>query len=79
VSSDAHRSSGDQQHSRTREEIGAAPQDPAEHRASGCLGLDEGAGVVEQGNAHQIIYRLPKPRRDGRTAVALTPLEFIER
>jgi len=34
---------------------------------------------LEQVNAHQIIYRLPKPRRDGRTTVALTPLELIDR
>jgi hypothetical protein len=29
-------------------------------------------------NEQQIIYRPPKPRRDGRTALSLTPLELID-
>jgi hypothetical protein len=33
---------------------------------------------LEQVYAQQVIYRLPKPRRDGRTALSLTPLELIE-
>jgi hypothetical protein len=36
---------------------------------------------IEQLPAHneeqQVVYRLPKPQRDGRTALSLTPLEFI--
>ena len=27
---------------------------------------------------HRIVYRLPKPQRNGRTALSLTPLEFID-
>jgi hypothetical protein len=27
---------------------------------------------------HRVIYRLPKPRRDGATALSLTPLELID-
>ena len=33
---------------------------------------------LEQVSKHQIIYHLPKPRRDGRTALAFTPLELID-
>jgi hypothetical protein len=33
---------------------------------------------LEQVNAQEIISRLPKPRRDGRTALSLTPLELID-
>jgi hypothetical protein len=33
---------------------------------------------LEQVNEHQVIYRLPKPRRDGRTALSLTPLQLID-
>ena len=33
---------------------------------------------IEQVNDHQVVYQLRKPRRDGRTALALTPLEFID-
>ena len=33
---------------------------------------------LEQVNEHQIIYQLPKPRRDGRTVLMLTPLELID-
>jgi len=29
---------------------------------------------LELVNAHQVLYRLPKPRRDGRTVLSLTPL-----
>ncbi len=30
-------------------------------------------------DAQQLIYRLPKPRPDGRTELMLSPLEFIQR
>jgi hypothetical protein len=33
---------------------------------------------IEQVNDHQVVYQLRKPRRDGRTALALTPLELID-
>ena len=33
---------------------------------------------TEQVNEDRIVYRLPEPRRDGRTALSLTPLEFID-
>ncbi|WP_295396815.1 transposase [uncultured Thiodictyon sp.] len=33
---------------------------------------------IEQVNKDRIVYRLPEPQRDGRTALSLTPLEFIE-
>ena len=33
---------------------------------------------LEQVNAHQIVYHLPRPRRDGCTALSLTPLELID-
>jgi len=33
---------------------------------------------IEQVNEDRIVYRLPKPRRDGRTALSLTPLELID-
>jgi hypothetical protein len=33
---------------------------------------------LEQVNGHQVIYRLPKPQRDGRTALSLTPLQLID-
>ena len=34
---------------------------------------------LDQVNEHQVVYHLPKPRRDGRTAVSLSPLELIDR
>ena len=33
---------------------------------------------LEQVNAHQILYHLPKARRDGCTSLPLTPLELID-
>jgi hypothetical protein len=27
----------------------------------------------------RLIYQLPKPRANGRTALSLTPMEFLER
>ena len=33
---------------------------------------------IEQVNDERILYRLPKPQRDGRTALSLTPLELID-
>jgi hypothetical protein len=33
---------------------------------------------LEPVNAHRVVYHLPKPRRDGRTALSLTPLELID-
>jgi hypothetical protein len=33
---------------------------------------------IEQVNDERVVYRLPKPRRDGRTALSLTPLELID-
>jgi hypothetical protein len=33
---------------------------------------------MEQVNEDRIVYRLPEPQRDGRTALSLTPLEFID-
>ena len=33
---------------------------------------------IEQVNEDRIVYRLPEPQRDGRTALSLTPLEFID-
>lgn len=34
---------------------------------------------IEQVSEQQVVYRLPKPQRDGRTAaLSLTPLEFID-
>jgi len=33
---------------------------------------------LEQVNAHQLVYHLPKPRRDGCTQLTLTPLELID-
>jgi hypothetical protein len=33
---------------------------------------------LEQINPHQLIYHLPKPRRDGRTTLVLSPLELID-
>ncbi|MGA7983111.1 MAG: transposase [Chromatiaceae bacterium] len=33
---------------------------------------------IEQVNGHQVIYRLPKPQRDGRTALSLTPQQLID-
>ncbi len=34
---------------------------------------------IEQVNEDRIVYRLPRPQRDGRTALSLTPLELIAR
>jgi hypothetical protein len=31
---------------------------------------------IEQVNDERIVFRLPKPQRDGRTALSLTPLEL---
>ncbi|WP_236786530.1 transposase [Allochromatium tepidum] len=33
---------------------------------------------LEQINPHQLVYYLPKPRRDGRTTLVLSPLELID-
>jgi len=33
---------------------------------------------LEKVTAHQLIYRLPKPGRAGRSALSLTPLELID-
>ena len=33
---------------------------------------------IEQVSEQQVVYRLPKPHRDGRTALPLTPLKFID-
>jgi hypothetical protein len=33
---------------------------------------------LAQVSAQQVVYRLPKPQRDGRTQLALTPLELID-
>ena len=33
---------------------------------------------IEQVNDERVVYRLPKPQRDGRTALSLTPLELID-
>jgi hypothetical protein len=33
---------------------------------------------IEQVNEDRILYRLPKPQRDGRTQLTLTPLELID-
>jgi hypothetical protein len=44
-----------------------------------CARLPFALERLEQVNADQIIYRLPKPRRDGRTALSLTPLELTDR
>jgi hypothetical protein len=33
---------------------------------------------IEQVNEDRIVYRLPEPQRDGRTALSLTPLELID-
>jgi len=33
---------------------------------------------IEQANEDRIVYRLPEPQRDGRTALSLTPLGFID-
>ncbi len=33
---------------------------------------------IEQVSEQQVVYRLLKPQRDGRTALSLTPLEFID-
>jgi hypothetical protein len=33
---------------------------------------------IEQVNEERIVYRLPRPQRDGRTALSLTPLELID-
>jgi hypothetical protein len=33
---------------------------------------------IEQVNDERVVYRLPKPRRDGRSARSFTPLEFID-
>jgi len=32
----------------------------------------------KQVNEDRIVYRLPKPQRDGRTALSLTPLKLID-
>jgi hypothetical protein len=32
----------------------------------------------KQVNEERVVYRLPKPQRDGRTALSLTPLELID-
>ena len=32
---------------------------------------------LEQVNEHQVVYHLPKPRRDGRPALSLSPRELI--
>lgn len=34
---------------------------------------------LEQLDAHRLLYRLPKPRPDGRTQRLLSPLELIQR
>lgn len=34
---------------------------------------------IEQINEDRVVYCLPRPQRDGRTARFLTPLEFIDR
>jgi hypothetical protein len=34
---------------------------------------------LEQLDAHRLLYRLPKPRPDGKTQVLLSPLELIQR
>ena len=34
---------------------------------------------LTQVNPDQVIYRLPKPQSDGRTALSVTPLERLER
>ena len=62
--------------------------------ASVCIAGDDRAGLerllrycarppfalerLEQVNAHQIVYHLPRPRRDGCTALSFTPLELID-
>ena len=33
---------------------------------------------IEQVNEDRIVYRLPEPQRDGRPALSLIPLEFID-
>jgi hypothetical protein len=33
---------------------------------------------IRQINEERIVYRLPRPQRDGRTALSLTPLELID-
>ena len=33
---------------------------------------------IEHVNEDRIVYRLPKPQRDGRTALSLTPLKLID-
>ena len=33
---------------------------------------------IEQVSEDRIVYRLPEPQRDGRTALSLTPLELID-
>ncbi len=34
---------------------------------------------LTQVNAERVVYRLPKPQPDGRTALSLTPLELLDR
>ena len=59
-----------------------------------CIAGNDGAGLerllrycarppfalerIEQVNEDRIVYRLPKPQRDGRTALSLTPLDLID-
>ncbi|MBP6582780.1 MAG: transposase [Chromatiaceae bacterium] len=33
---------------------------------------------IEQASEQQVVYRLPQPQRDGRTALPLTPLAYID-
>ncbi|MBP8284735.1 MAG: transposase, partial [Chromatiaceae bacterium] len=40
--------------------------------------LERLAQVPASHGEQQVVYRRPKPQRDGRTALSLTPLEFID-
>ncbi len=42
-----------------------------------CARPPFGLERIEQVNEDRIVYRLPEPQRNGRTALSLTPLEFI--
>ena len=49
-----------------------------EQRPSYCARPPFALERIEQVNEDRIVYRLPQPQRDGRTALSFTPLEFTD-
>jgi hypothetical protein len=58
--------------------VGAQDRAGLERRLRYCARPPFALARLELLDAERVVYRLPKPQRDGTTALTLTPLELID-